>query len=230
MASQSLSSASQPGFMIPVEVKAEHSSSKIFVMLIILGVLVGVIMFIYYTHHHRNRKRDTDAINNVPMSVRNVTNTPQHLLLPGGQRVTIQPGDTAEMTVPQNSNIRTETFLSSGEVIRDRFQVISTNPKQPLEFYFTNSGVRSPTSISRDVRFVNNAPYPVIFVERTAQNGRRWGSDIVPPFSEITSDVIGNGTMWEVVHPTDEDNPIAKTTTGFRNQAIIFDGAKLISV
>lgn len=228
--SQSLSAASQPGFMIPVEVKAEHSSTKIIVLLVILAVLVGIGMFMYYRNHHRTRKLDFETIDSVPITVKNTTQLNQHLILPSGQRVTIEPDETAELKVSQGSTIRTETFLSSGELLKDVFRVVSTDPKKTLEYFFTNSGVRLPENISRNVRLINNSDIPVIFVERTIHNGRRWGSDIVPPHSEIVRDIFGNATTWEVVHPTDEDNPISKVLSGFRNTALIFDGEKLSSV
>lgn len=228
--SQSLASASQTGFMIPIEANAEHSSSKIIILFIIVAVLIGIAMYMYYRNHHRTRQHSFEKIDTVPITVKNTSLLKQHLILPAGQRIIIEPGDTASLTVPQGATIRTETFLTSGELLRDVFRVVIADPKKTAEYFFTNSGITEATNITKNLRFVNNSDIPVIFVERTIQNGRRWGSDIVPPHSEITQDIVGNSTLWEVVHPTDEDNPISKTKTGFRNTALIFDGERLSSI
>ncbi len=216
------------GFMVPIEVNAEYSSSKIFTMLLIVGILLGILMWMYFRSNTK-RKTSQEELRDqyISLVIHNVTNTAQRIDAPGNRSFMIEPQKTANVNVPYGSVLSASSFLSTGELIKDTFRADFDASKGDI--YITPSGLTSSTGVSMGVKLVNMAKYPVLFVERSKDGKRMWGSNIVPSGSYETRDYVGGGMLWNVYHPTDESNPIATVITGHKNIQLTFDGKSLVS-
>lgn len=217
------------GYVVPIEVDAEYSSSKIFIMLLVIGALLALIFFIYYRNQVKSRKTDEQLLKegSVALTLNNITSSRHNIDIPGMTSFVIEPHQTANITVPYGSVIHDSSFLSTGEILKDTFKADLDDIKGTI--YITPSGIKSAKNLSMGVRLTNMANYPVLFVERSHDGKRMWGSNIIPPHSYDVRDYVSGGSVWHAYHPTDEDHPIASTITGLKNTQLVFDGRSLIS-
>ena len=209
--------------MVPVTTKATYSIGPILIGFIIIGLLVGVGLYLYLRNHHNEYEEGGE---HMIIKVSNTTTIPYTLSLPSGRKVKLAPKYSTKISATRHENITAEAHNYDGTATRYNYTLSHPEIKH---IYITPSGIRTNVSGSDNVQFINQSYFPVMFVERSSRGGRRWASDIVPPQKSTSGNFVGKITTWEVVHPTDENQPIAEITVGGKAQKLIFDGQRLIS-
>ena len=204
---------------VPVTTEKAFSTSQITALLIIAGVLVAVVLWLYYKNHHNTETITNDEIE---VLVHNLSSTTQTLALPQNKKLNVLAGNTATIKLPENSIVGTSTFLGTGENLKDKFR-IDTGFR---DYYITDTGISANIN-NKGVTFRNLAKFPVMFIQR-GDGIRRWATGIIPPNSEYTDDNIFSGSRWDVVHPTNESKILA-SVSGLNSKMIAFDGMKLSS-
>lgn len=205
---------------------------------------------------HESNISDPSISRGYPLnvSIKNVSDLDSFLTIPGRPPLKLSPGQEERITVPQGTKIQSVSYFKNGEMLKNVFSAFKTAENQTpsrgtsqtalsrqstgvegyeysdvSRYFITRSGIYPDNLISRNVVLENVSRMPVLFVERDSQSGRRWGTEIVPPMSKAIKDFVGAGSTWDVVHPTDEDNPIAKITLGLRTHILLFDGKNIIA-
>lgn len=216
-------SGSSQNVIVPVTTEATYSTGPIMVGFIIIILLVGVALFLYTRNHHNERDRGGGEMD---ILISNKSQLPYNVILPDSKML-ISPNTTIKVTLSQYDIIKATAHTYDGQELSYEFKV--SNPKIK-KIYLSPSGFSSNVSGEENVEFVNNSPYPILFIERSDSGGRRWGTDIVPPMSSSGGHFVAQNTVWEVSHPTDEDNPIDHLTVSGKVKQIIYDGNSLKAV
>lgn len=229
-------------YVTPVTTTKAFPTSKVIVLVIVIAVLIGIGLFFYWKGS--NVKDNISKLISIDIALHNTTPTQHFIDIPtrvkSSRRVVLDPYSSETMRVPVDSLIRSFSHLPSGERINDSFKVNSSveslqgtaDPSQsgPRSFVITHSGIFPERVLSRDVLLSNSSHFPILFVEKVRDfENKRWSSDIIPPMSYITKDLVAPGTMYEVVHPTKESSPIASTVTGLKTSKLDFNGSSISS-
>lgn len=220
--SSSMSSAPK-GLVVPVTTDATYSTGPIILSFVIVGILVSVAMYLYMKRHHNEYSQGGGQMQ---VSVVNNSQIPYIVTLSDGRKLTLSPDQTAKVSLIHNQYIVASGYNYDGTPITHTYVVMNRNTKK---LHITPSGFRTNIASNDNAQLVNDAPYPVMFVERSNKGGRRWASNIVSPHQTEDGVFIGSKTMWEVVHPTAEDSPISHVTVAGRPKRLIFDGHKLFA-
>ena len=216
-------SAVSKNIVVPVTADATHSIGPILVAFIIVGILIGVALYLYTNNHHNEYDQGGGYM---AVSISNKAKVPYNVSLPNGSNVELSPDQETNVSVSQHDTVSATSYNYDGTPVTHNFKI--SNP-QIKKIHITPSGFRSDVSGAENVVFVNNAPYPVMFIEQSSKGGRRWASDIVPPNSNTGGHFVGKRTTWQVAHPTDENNPITQITVGSKADKLVFDGETLKS-
>lgn len=220
--STSSSMASAPrGLVVPVTTDATYSIGPIILAFVIVGILVGVAMYLYMKQHHNEYSQGGGQMT---VLITNNSQIPYVVTLSDGRKLSLAPDQSAKISVNHNQPITASGYNYDGTQVNHTYVV--TN-RRTRNIHITPSGFRTNITGNNNTQLVNDASYPVMFVERSNKGGRRWASDIVPPHGVTDGNFVGARTLWEVVHPTSEDSPISQVTVGGRPKRLVFDGNKL---
>lgn len=216
-------SGNSPKMIVPVTTEATYSTGPMMIGFIIIILLVGVALFLYTRNHHNERDRGGGEMD---ILISNKSQLPFNVTLPDS-RMLLSPNTTMKVNISQYDIIKATAHTYDGQELSYEFKV--SNPKIK-KIYLSPSGFSSNLSGTEDVEFVNNSPYPILFIERSDSGSRRWGTDIVPPRSSSGGHFVARNTIWEVSHPTDENNPIDHLTVSGKVKQIIYDGNSLKAI
>lgn len=237
----------------PVVTTKTFSTSKVLTLLIVIAVLIGVFWFFWWKSEELQTKET--RMRNIDIALHNTTPT-QHFIdiptipaatistarstNPSSRRLVVDPYSSETVQVPMDKVIRSFSHLPTGERINDAFKVDSSqestgskadvNVSGVRSFIITHSGIFPERVLSRDVQLVNESNFPVMFVEKVRDfPGKRWSSEIIPPMTYITKDLVSPGSLYDVVHPTKEGEPITSIATPLKTSKMTFNG-KTVSI
>lgn len=226
----------------PVVTTKTFSSTTVIVLVIILFIFVGLGMFFYWKGNVISQNMENiSKFREVEVALHNTTPSQQFVDIPtrtpGSRRVIVDPFSSQNIMVPVGRTIKLFSHLPSGERVNDAFKVAEEdvlgktggnggpNAGQLIHNYvLTLSGVFPERVLSKDVQLVNKSQIPVMFVEKTRDGAKRWSSEIVPPMSYITKEFVAPGVLYDIVHPTQESQPITSLSTALKTAKITFDG------
>lgn len=225
----------------PVVTTKTFSSTLVIVLVIILFVFVGLGMFFYWKGEGITQDMENvNRLREVEVALHNTTPSQQFVDIPtrtpGSRRVTIAPFSSESIMVPVGRTVKLFSHLPTGERVNDAFKVAeedllkSGGSKGLIHNYIlTLSGVFPERVLSKDVQLVNKSKIPVMFVEKSRDGSKRWSSDIVPPMSYITKEFLAPGVLYDIVHPTQESQPITSLSTPLKTAKITFDGESAVT-
>jgi len=216
----SMSSAPK-GMVVPVTTDATYSFGPVLLGFVIIGILVAAALFLYMRNHHNEYDQGGGHKN---IAVTNNSQIPYTVSLPNGRNFQLAPDQTAKVSVAQHDVLSANGYNYDGTPSSHNYTVSNPNIRQ---VHITPSGIRSNSTGAENVQFINQAHFPVMFIERSSKGGRRWASDIVPPTGITEGHFVGKRTTWEVAHPTAEDKPIAEVTVGGKAKRLVFNGHQL---
>jgi len=224
-------------FVTPITTKTTFSSGKVITLVVVLAILIGVFLFFYWKQNEVQDAFDNN-VKMVDIAIHNTTPTQHFLDIPtkvsSSRRVTIPPYSSDTIQVPVGRAIKSFSHLPTGEQANDMFQVtdqellsgnIAKDVSGARNFVITQSGVFPERVLSREVQLVNSSKFPIMFVEKVRDfDSKRWSSEIIPPMSYITKDLVAPNTIYNVVHPTKESSPLVSTATPLKLSKMEFDG------
>lgn len=206
-----------------------YSSDK-GIVTVVVGVLIIIILvtaslFIYY---NSQPPIPAPVLKNTFHSVQihNKTQLPYTVVLPSTQKLEIPPGGTTHIALSNRDILTADSHTFDGTPIRYSFQYLDTSI---TDLFIGNSGIFTNKNASDETLFINDGPFPVMFIEKISKGGRRWASNIIPPKMQTSNHFVSSGSIWQAVHPTDERRPIAELSIGnVIPSKIIFDGKNLM--
>lgn len=207
--------------LTPVVTEASHSVGPIIIGFIIIGILVGLSLYLYAMNHHNEYDQGGG---HMPITVSNETDLPHTISLPSGQEVDIDPKQEVRLALGQHDALVSKVKNYDGTLTSHHYRL--SNPKIQ-KVHLTPSGFHSNISGSDNVTFVNQTPDPLMFIEKSHKGGRRWGVSVVPPFDSSDGHFVGKRSIWQVAHPTMENEPLDQKTIGGKINKLIFDGQHL---
>lgn len=208
---------SSPKVIVPVKTEATYSTGPIMVGFIIIVILVGVALFLYTRNHHTESSHGGEQMN---ITIKNLSQLPYVISLPSKTKINLEKDKETKVSLAQYDIIKAMSYTYDGQKIEHEFKI--SNPKIKT-VYISPSGFSSNISSMNNVEFVNNSRYPVLFIERSENGSRRWGTDIIPPLSKSKGHFMAQNTVWEVTHPTDENTPLDQITVGGKINQLIYD-------
>lgn len=206
---------------------ADKSIVTAVVGILIIIILMTASFFIYYKSQPLI---PAPIVKNTFHSIElsNKTKLPYTIRLPSTQKLELSPNDSVKVALSNRDTINATSRQFDGSLQNYSYQFLDPSI---THLYIGNSGIFSNNSASDETLFINNAPYPVMFVEKSTKGGRRWASDIILPKMKVSNQLVADGSIWQVVHPTDERRPISEITVGrIIPSKIIFDGKRLLSM
>nr|QBK86663.1 MAG: hypothetical protein LCMAC102_04600 [Marseillevirus LCMAC102] len=206
---------------LPTE--ASFSIGPIIIGFIIIGFLVGIALYFYTKTHHNEYDQGGGHI---MLIITNESKIPYIITFANNKTIELLPDQQSKVSVGHHDILTAKGYNYDGTPVEHIYKISNPNANK---LYITSAGFRSNISGADNVQFVNNSPYPIMFIEKSSKGGRRWASDIVPPHNTTKSHFVGKRTTWEVAHPTAENQPIAELTVHGKATKLVFDGSSLKS-
>ena len=157
------------------------------------------------------------------VTLENVSSIPYEIITKD-QMYTILPEKALTLSLDNGEQILTKARYPDGSQ-EDRAYIITKSTTLLLTH---NSTPTTEEQGSQGVYFSNNAPFPVLLIERSKTGSRRWGSEIIPPHNRYQIAFVARNSTWEVVHPTAEGMPIATVTVSGEAKRFLFDGDNIV--
>lgn len=209
--------------------KNENSSAPIVVVgFVIIFILLGIVFFIYL---RGGRKQLPEVVvgdkgSYHTLDVENKTPFMYTVVLPNKEHIDIKPEDKVKFSIALGDTIRATAYNFDNTIINYYSKI---DDKRITNLYIGKSGIYSNLS-SGNISFVNASKYPIMFIEKSSKGGKRWGSDIILPGKETVGNFVHSGGIWQIVHPTDERNPISQLNIGTIPKKLVFDGKNLKAI
>jgi hypothetical protein len=203
----------------------EKSLVTVVVGVLLIIILVTASLFIYY---NSQPPIPTPLIKNTfhSVDIHNKTKLPYTVTLPSSQKIEIDASDTLRAAVSNGDIITAVARHFDGTPIQYSYPYLDPSV---TDIFIGNSGIFTNKNVSEETQFVNDSPFPVMFIEKSTRGGRRWASDIIPPKMHASNQFVTQGSIWQVVHPTEERRPIAEISIGnIVPKKIIFNGKTLL--
>lgn len=210
-----------------MEENKNTSATIVMVGFLIIGILIGISFFVYFKSKERSITVSKPVDNSYhSITVENKTKDLYTVILPSGENIDVAPDNKIIVSLGVGDFINATAYNHDGTI--NKYFYNFNNPKVTYLF-IGNSGIESNLS-SGDVTFVNVSKYPVMFIEKSPNGGKRWGSDIIPPEKETFGNFVYSKSIWQVVHPTDENQPISEINIGYIPKKLVFNGKSLKAI
>lgn len=207
-----------------------NSSATIVVLgFLIIGILIGIMFFMYYKNQGNNISlgQNPSTKNEYhSLVLENKTDLVFTVILPSAQNIDVQPSKKISFVLGMGDIISATAYNYDSSIIKYSYKLVDPAVK---ELFIGNSGIFSNLSASDTVTFVNDGPYPVMFIEKSTAGGRRWVSDIILPQTQSSDHFVSKRSIWQVCHPTDENLPISELVIGGLPKKVVFNGKNLIA-
>lgn len=206
-----------------VEHNQRGNGGAVFIGIVIMLLLLGIFFFIFIRSNNQDLGLNLfDRKDNYKsMDLFNKTNLMYTVVLPDGQNMNVEPGQKISFAINLNDSISASSYNYDGTISKFHYKITHPDEKN---LFIGNSGIFSNLSSTNNVTFVNEAPYPVMFIEKSSQGGKRWASDIILPQNETQDHFVSKRSIWQVCHPTDETVPISTLTVGGLPKKLVFNG------
>jgi hypothetical protein len=200
------------------------SAPAVIVGFLIISILIGISLFIIF-RNNKTRKLDINKIQQ-NLTLENKTNLLYTVQLPSSQNIDVEPFQTIQFAISVGDMITAMAYNYDKTISKYTYR-LPNNPKLK-KLYIGNSGIVSNIDANENIIFANEGSYPVLFIEKSSKGGKRWVSDIVLSKSQTDKNhFVSKRSIWQVCHPTDEENPIAEINIGRVPSRIVFDGKSL---
>ncbi len=207
--------------MVPIITEARYGNAPIIIGFLIIAILLGLGFYLFGRSHHVEYPEGREALN---IDITNKTQLPYTISLVNGKDIILEPDETTKLSVDLHDSVYAKSKNYDGTPVEHTY--IASN-KNATDIFITPDGFRTNVTASDNVRFVNEAPYPVMFIQRSSKGDRRWATDIVPPHSTVEGHLVGRNSTWQVAHPTNENKPIDEVSVKGISKSLEFNGQHL---
>jgi len=194
--------------------------------ILIAGILLGFVIVLVANAVPKTQPVTYSSSGpSTTVPVLNDTPQPQMLSVGNEESLLIPPKTETDINLRPGDAIDVTSVNFDGSHVRHLGRVLNSDISH---LYLTHKGIET-NQTAKMGSLINGSEFPVIFVEYSS-GGRRWPYATIGPASSYDQAIITDKSKWEVVHPAQENDPLASVLVNGAKSKLIFDGTSLIAI